>query len=184
MQVPQLNNMSNPSARAAHGATLIELMVALGIGSIVLAGLASLTSYSARTFLALTNYADLDQNSQSALDRMTKEIRQADGVLSYSTNQIILTNKLNSRLVSFTYNPIAQTLVATNGTVETYLTKCESFAFAFFTDNTITNTFDQYAATGTNDLKMIQVSWRCYRTVIGQRNTESIQSAKIMIRKQ
>ncbi|MDB6039771.1 MAG: hypothetical protein JWM99_3612 [Verrucomicrobiales bacterium] len=170
--------------KLSRASTLIELMVGLGIGSVILAGLASLSSYSARTFAALANYADLDQNSQSALDRITKEIRQADGVLSYNTNQIILTNKLYSRRVSFTYNPVAQTLVATNGTVETYLTKCENFSFGFFTDVTVTNTFDQYPATGTNDLKMIQVSWRCFRTVIGQRNTESIQSAKIMIRKQ
>lgn len=184
MRFSQFSNSLRTRNRSFRGATLVELMVALGIGSVILVGLASLSSYSARTFAALANYADLDQNSQSALDRMTKEIRQADSVLSYSTNQIILTNKLNSRRVSFTYNPSAQTLVATNGTVETYLTKCENFAFSFFTDNTITNTYDQYVATGTNDLKMIQVSWRCYRTLIGQKNTESIQSAKIMIRKQ
>jgi hypothetical protein len=175
----------DPRARRNTGMSLIEMLVATGLGGLVLSALAMITVFTARSFVAMGNYVDLDKDSRNTLDLMSSDIRQADSVISYATNQLVLTNAATATRLSYTYDAPHQQLVRTNGaSVTTNLVQCESFLFTYWTDITITNTFDQYPATGTNDLKMVQVAWRCFRTVIGKRNTESIQSAKIMIRKQ
>src|SRR5438309_12008786 len=69
---------------------LVELMVATGVGSIVLAAMMSLTFFSARSFAAVTNYVELDARSRSAIDKMSQEIRQTDGLAAggYSATQL------------------------------------------------------------------------------------------------
>ncbi len=165
--------------------TLVELMIAMGAGSLVALGLGALTIYTAQSFATLSNYVDLDLYSRSALDAMTREIRQADRVISYSTNQLILTNADTGKLISYTYERDTGYLVRTNGTRRTVLLiGCQWFELSYYQLNTITNTFDQYPASGLNDLKMVQMSWKCSRTMLNRVNTENIQSAKIVIRKQ
>ena len=167
--------------------TLVELLIAISLGGVLLGSLASLTVYTGRSLAGIVSYVDLDRESRNTLDLLTSEVRQADAVLSYSTNQLVMTNKLKGSITSYTYNPVRQTLVRTNGSaVTTNLTGCEAFTFAYYMDVTMTNSFsqfEQYLATGTNNLRMIQASWQCYRKVMGQRDTESVQSAKILIRK-
>ncbi len=164
--------------------TLMEMMVAIALSSFLLLGLASLAIYTARSFAALANYIDLDQYSRKTLDSITKEIRMADRVISYSTNQLVLTNFGSGQILSYTYTPSARTFVRTNGSnVDVLLSECDAFTFSYFQDVTKTNSFEQYAATGTNDLKVIQLSWRCSRRVINRLNTESMQSAKVVMRK-
>ena len=54
------------------GTTLLELLVASGIGMAVLLAMMSLSYYTARSFAAMGNYADLDRASRNALDQMTR----------------------------------------------------------------------------------------------------------------
>ena len=69
--------------------TLVELMVATGVGSIVLAAVMALSLFSARSFAALGNYVDLDIKSRTALDQMSSDIRQADKLTAATTNTSI-----------------------------------------------------------------------------------------------
>jgi hypothetical protein len=56
---------------------------------------------------------------------------------------------------------------------------------AIYQRNSISNTYDQFPAADTNTCKLVQLSWICRRPIIGStQNTESVQSAKIVIRKQ
>jgi len=55
-------------ARLSQAFTLIEISVAIAVGSIVLAAVATLTMYAAKASLALVNYTDLDSKSRYALD--------------------------------------------------------------------------------------------------------------------
>src|SRR5437867_6294595 len=104
-----------------RGMTLVELMVAIGVGSIVLAALMALTFFSARSFAAVTNYVDLDAKSRNALDKMSQEIRQTDGLATngYSTTQLIFTGTdpvtSNGYTLTFTWDPAAKTLTRTKG---------------------------------------------------------------------
>src|SRR5437867_12734336 len=74
-----------------RGMTLVELMVASAVGSIVLAALMALTFFSARSFAAVTNYVDLDARSRNALDQMSQEIRQAESVTTCNTTNLVHT---------------------------------------------------------------------------------------------
>ena len=167
--------------------TLVELLMAISVGGVLLGSLAALTVYTGRSLAGIVSYVDLDRESRHTLDLLTSEVRQADGVLYSSINQLVITNKLTGSIISYTYNPNRQTLIRTNGaSVTTNLTGCEAFNFTYYMDVTVSNSFSQFAqyvATGTNNLRMIQASWQCYRSVMGHRETESVQSAKILIRK-
>src|SRR5438045_279185 len=85
---------TNNQARC-RGMTLVELVVAAGIGSIAMAAVMAFTLFSARSFAAVTNYVDLDMRSRSALDRMSQEIRQTDGLAAngYSATQLVFAGK-------------------------------------------------------------------------------------------
>ncbi len=166
--------------------TLIELLFSAAIGSLVLLTVTSLTIYSVRAFAAVFNYVDLDQYSRKTLDRMSLEIRQADQLTSYSTNRLVFNFAGGVNNLSYTYDPVARTLMRTNGAqVETMLKECDVLTFSIFNHSNVSNSFDQFpAASGTN-CKLVRVDWVCSRLLLGSKlNTESIQSAKIVIRKQ
>ena len=60
--------------------TLVEMMVASAIGTLVFIAIANLTVFTSRTFSAILNYTDMDQKSRYALDLMTTEIHHRDAV--------------------------------------------------------------------------------------------------------
>ena len=75
-----------PSQEDHHGFTLVEIMVAAGVGSLVLTAVAFLSLYGARSSVAVCNYTDLDARSRYALDVMCREIRQATAVTAVQPN--------------------------------------------------------------------------------------------------
>src|SRR5688572_30411433 len=81
---------SNKKPRALAAVTLVELMIAISIGSLVFMMLASIVVYTSRSFAALGNYMELDKRSRNTLDRMTQIIRESDGVLSWSNHELML----------------------------------------------------------------------------------------------
>src|SRR3954470_24861081 len=112
-----------------RGMTLFELMFAMGVGSLILAGICSLYFYSYRSFAAQLNYVDLDQYSHKALDKMSQQIRQVKSLNEYSTNRLVFTDYDDATL-SFVYNPTNKTLVRIKGTeTETLLTGCQTLTF-------------------------------------------------------
>jgi prepilin-type N-terminal cleavage/methylation domain-containing protein len=172
--------------RWRKGFTLVELMVSTAIGSVAFAALTHLTFYTGRSFAAITNYVDLDRHSRNALDQLSLKIRQADELLAYSTNRLEFSYQKTNTLV-YLYSPGAKTLTETIGSTSTVLLKeCNELTFSIFQRNTASGTYDQFPATLTNSAaKLVQVSWTCSRSILGaQLNTESVQSAKIVIRNQ
>lgn len=170
--------------RAARGFTLIELMVASIIGVMVVIVLVMMLFYTSRSFAAIFNYVDLDQYSRKALDRMSMEIRQADRLVSSSTNHLAFS--YNGGTLTYTYSPQNRTLVRTWGSQrETLLTECDSLQFSIFQRNPIGGTYDVYPTGVPDTTKLVQLAWVCSRKILGQRvNTESVQSAKFVLRKQ
>jgi len=173
--------------------TLVEMMVALGLGSLVLAVAMGVTYQSSRSFATMVNYVELDRTSRNALDRITSDIRQADKLTSFSTNQLVFqTTDPNSgatNSLTFDYSPGNKTLSRTlNGQTTVLLKECNLWQPKMYQRNTITNSFDQYMVEDTNrpDLcKALVLNWSCSRKVPGSPvNTENIQSTKIVIRRQ
>src|SRR5678815_2888914 len=116
--------------------TLLELMIAVGISAILFATIMALTSYTARSFAGISNYVALDRGSRHALDRLSKMIREADGVLDYATNRIRLS--YHSQPLLYSYHDEDKTLTETfNGETDVLLRDCDSFNFAIFQRNTV-----------------------------------------------
>src|SRR5258706_11164915 len=78
--------------RSCRGMTLFEVLFAMGVGAMVLAGICSLYFYSYRSFAAQLNYVDLDQYSQRALDKMSQQIRQGEAMTGFTTNNPVFTH--------------------------------------------------------------------------------------------
>jgi len=181
------------SARARLRAmSLPEVLISTGLGSLLLTEMLALSFFSAHSFASMTNYVDLDQFSRNALDRITSEIRQADRLIQYSTNSLLFqtrdpdTGATNT--LQFTYDPAVQTLTRSlNGESKVFLTGCSSLQFSVYQRNPVGGTYDQYPVADPSrpDLcKLVELSWTCSRKIQGQAiNTESMQSAKVVMRK-
>ncbi len=181
----EFNLTSTKTKRRKRGFTLAELMVAAGISGIVLAALAAASLYTARSFSSLSNHQDLDQKSRLALDQMTKQIRQADGLASFTTNSLTFNHGTNG-VLEYSYDPVSRELEERLGQrIRVLLTECDNVQFDVFQRNSISNTFSQFPnIVGTNQAKLVQVNWTCSREILGQKfNVEYVQSAKIVIRK-
>jgi len=180
-----MNCRSTPSQARRSGMTLVEILVAVGIGSLMMVVVVNLTMFSGRSLAALANYTDLHLKSRVTLDRMTMEIRQANGVAAFSSNYLNLQDADGS-VLQFIYNPNHRTLTRIkNGVSEVMLTECDSFRFSGFQRTTIAGSYNQTPTTDPAVCKRIQISWVCSRSMLGLRlNTECIQSGTVVIRKQ
>jgi len=166
------------------GYTLAEMMVSVGVGSLVVLAVASLSLYSGRNFAGLANYTDMEATSLNAIDQMTKDIRQTTGLTAFSTNQLTFSAGTNAPL-TFSYSPTSRTLTRQQGADSTVLLReCDSLQFSIYQRTPIPGTFDEYGVgTATNECKVVFVNWVCSRQICGVKlNTENGQTAKIVIR--
>ena len=167
--------------------TLVELLVATAIGGIVLSAFAGLTFYTGRSFAALANYVELDAASRNALDRMSKEIRQTKRLISHSATNLVFED-FDGGALGYIYNEEKRTLVRSKNNVfdkKPLLTECNFLEFNIFQRNPVGGTYDQYPTASPSTCKLVQLRWVCSRDLVKARwNTESVQSARIVIRKQ
>ena len=198
--VTSITRKGDKAGRA--GMTLVELLMAVGISGLVFAAVAILIFFSGRSYAALANYVDLESRSRGALDRMSKEIRQVDAVTSSGTTNLptgqVVTNRLvfsgtetngSPYTLTYDYDPAAQTLLRTKaggsypGT-NTLLTGCTYLNFGMYQRVPKMNSFDQFDAADLATCKVVQLDWICSRQIFNKTaNTESIESAKVVIRK-
>jgi hypothetical protein len=173
--------------------TLVEMMFASGITAIIVSGVMALAFYTARSFAAITNYVDLDIKSRQALDTMTTEIRQADGLIAATDKSLkFQTTDPTSgatNTLQYIYDPTAQTLTRTLGTnSKVLLTQCTFWTNILcqrnVTNATFGNPFQAVTTSRPDECKVIQLTWICSRNILGKSaNTESVQSAHVVIRK-
>jgi len=164
--------------------TLFELMVAMAVGGILLTAVLSLSTYSGRSLAGLANYVALNSDSRIALDRMTREIRQSGYLTGYQTNRLSFIDFDGQPLV-YEYHPAERALTRTKmDQKEILLADCDSVNFEIFKCNPIKGSYDHALATTALSSKVIRLSFTCSRTLLGVKmNTESIQTAKVVVRK-
>lgn len=174
----------NPPHRRCAGISILETMIAMALGSLLLAGMASFAIYTARSFVATGNYADLDQASRNCLDIMTRDIRESRALTAFATNKLTFTAHDNQPLV-FYYNPSTSQLTRERGNqVTVLLEQCDYLNFKIY-QRSPSNGFSFYPVQSNRwDLaKLVDVSWKCSRKILGEKvNTESVQTAKIVMR--
>ncbi len=182
--------------RRAGGFTLIEMMIGVAVSMIVLAMAAGVYLFGSTSLASLANYEDLDARSRSALDQMTRDIRQASQVTAFQTNgtstSFTVTNATQGVAVTYVWNPAAQTLVCqkTGHPDQIYLTGCANWSFEFFQRTPYTNGsyvfFPATNSSGAYDLsicKLINMTWKCSRRVVGSKvNTECVKTAQVVLR--
>ena len=183
----------NPGSRSKRtlGFTLTETMVASGVGMLLMAGVVTTGIFSSRSFSSMGNYTELDEKSRYALDIISREVRNATAVTAFENSppirSITLSNSIDSTIVMFQWDSSTEKLelFKTGQTRKTLLTGCDKWTVAFYTRAPSVSTTNIIFNTATNlsDCKLIDMSWRCYRTIIGQKlNTESVQTAQVVLR--
>jgi len=182
MNLPRTRYLQRDGVAQGAGFTLVEMMVTMGLGVFVLAIVATLTVFTVRSFVAMGNYNDLERASTHALDTMSREIRQAAVVVGMSPTRVDL-RTLDGTSLTYVFDPNAATLTQIKaGQREILLRQCDFLRFNMSQRNP-SNDFSFYPATTVDEAKLLDVSWRCSRKILGQKvNTESVQTAKIVIR--
>jgi hypothetical protein len=168
--------------KTCSGMSTVDTLIALGISLILLAQVCSLWYFSSRSFAAQATYAQLDSDSQRALDRLSKEIRQSLEVTSFATNRIILKDFDNQPLE---FRQVGQSLMRFKGFTRTVLLNNVDFlGFAMFQRNPIAGAYDQFDTANVATCKLIEVRWKCSRKLhpLSPETSEYMQSAKIVLR--
>ncbi|GIX50338.1 MAG: hypothetical protein KatS3mg132_532 [Limisphaera sp.] len=158
-------------------------MVSLGVGGILLAAILTFWSYSARSLAAIVNYIDLDQRSRNTLDTLSREIRQAAGLLAATEHSLTFSN-LDGSTIRIVWDP-AQRVVTLerNGQAQTLLTGCDYFHYNISQRNPSNGIFGFYPTSDIRQAKLVDMSRRCSRSLLGTLlQTESVQTARIVIR--
>jgi hypothetical protein len=166
-------------SKALGGMTLVELTVAVAVGSLVV-GLIAVSSMTASLwFAALANYVDMDAKSRNALDQMSLKIRQAGALSEFSSTHLkfALPDQTNSFLV-YDWDSASGSLTewkTGDSITNTLLTGCEQLAFSLYNASFA-------PTTDLSQSKGLSVNWNCSRTILGRKNTEEMQQALIVIR--
>jgi prepilin-type N-terminal cleavage/methylation domain-containing protein len=181
------NITSTKALPRKRGFTLVELLISLGLGAVMLTALAALVYYSGRSFAAMANYVDLDNASRNALDIMATEIRQTKYLMEASDTKLVFKDWDDGKL-TYQYTADNRMLRRFKNDVPgptPLLKECNSLKFSIFQRNPVSGTYDQYSTATPANCKLVQLKWVCSRDlIVAKRNTESVQSAKIVIRKQ
>lgn len=95
------------------GFSLIEMMVALGILSLIIIGLVTFFSGGTRAWVTGQYQLEAQRNARLAMDRMVREIREGTSIDEISSN---VTIKINY-LASFGKNPVTYSLPDSTSTI-------------------------------------------------------------------
>jgi hypothetical protein len=198
----EIHNTFPPRGGKSRAAfTLMELLISFAVALVVITGIAAVWLYTEKTYLEVSNYTAMIDQSRKTLDIFGKDIRNSSALVAFSTNNpsyLELTNATLGVLYTITYNTnTSQVTIATTGQgTTTNLTGCDSWSFSLYSRapnlNNFTNDITFYPSTNTltgqldpTFCKLIYVNWICSRTILGVKlNTEDVQTAEIVLRNQ
>jgi hypothetical protein len=166
---------------------LIEAVIAMGLTTLLVLVVCSFAVFSSYNFATLFNYVDLDEANRVTMDRITRDVRQANRVSAATTTSLTLEDADGVSQINYVYDPTERTLTRekTGYPQEVILTQCDRLQFTLGQRNPMGGTFDVYNPSSMGVVKVVNVSWLCSRTILGRKaNTESVQTARIVIRKQ
>jgi type IV pilus assembly protein PilW len=175
----------NAKSRILGGFTLIELMVAIALGLVVMASVATTFTSQTRAYSAQEQINQMEQNLRGALDIMSREIKMAGykpnggtvtGVVSYSSTGLTIqadvdgngstctAGTLSSVVCSTAYEQIAYAYDSANqkitrqvadGTVTTLAENISAFSFAY---SQAQSGSTAAAATSASNIRQIAIS--------------------------
>jgi Tfp pilus assembly protein PilW len=178
--------------KALCGWTLVEMMIVVALCTLMLASIAAVSIFMARTLDATANYAELDRQSRIALDKLSSDIRQCGGLTNFSATGLWFTNQ-NGSMLAYTWDTAAQTLNYTNeadASGGVLLKGCTYWKTAEFTHDPAPNTTMTFLSLPSTNVfaqaaltKVIVIDWVCKKTnYLTLTDSESVQTAKIVLR--
>ena len=184
-----------PKLFARRGLTLVEMLIATGIGAIMITIIVALTSYAERSFAVTSSHVDLESKSRLALDKLTRELRQATAVFSCDTNLpfkwFTVTNAVEGFALTLSWDADVKSLrlekvgpTPDDNWSEKLLGNCErwDFTFCYRTPTVGPSEVSFNPVSNLADCKLILMSWTCRQELIGQLETENVQEMQIALR--
>jgi type II secretory pathway pseudopilin PulG len=183
---------TSPKTRRAW--TLVETMVSVGIFSISGLVLMGLYLFCVKGMASMYNYSLLDQYNRQAMDQLTREIRQAKKVMGYTTNSITIQasnpDGTAGANVTYSFNSMSGKLLrsSSDGTSQVLLNNCSLLSFSLFSRVPLGGSYECYPVATNNwqqTVKVLQLTWKTsIQLPSGPINSENIQTARVVIRKQ
>jgi hypothetical protein len=173
-----------PQRHRHCGFTVPEFLVAAGVGGLIITAAMVSLVFCCRSFVAMGNYMELNKASLTCLDRITRDIREVRYLQTFATNQLVFLDYSSNQL-AYVWNPSSRQLTRSlAGTTNILLYNCDYLTFHISQRTPSNGVFGFFPATNNPAIcKMVDVSWRCSRTILGFKvNTESVQTAKIVMR--
>src|SRR5512143_3586857 len=106
MNLPTCKTSDRKTTRAF---TLMELLVATGIAAMVVLALVGMMMFGGKTFAGIFSCADMDDSNRIAMGTLTRDIRTAQRLVSFSTHDFTLRDDAGANL-TYRYDPGNQTL--------------------------------------------------------------------------
>jgi type II secretory pathway pseudopilin PulG len=165
--------------------TLVELLIASSILSVLLAGLASFAMFNARSLAVITNWAEVDQVSRNAMDIISRDVRQASGVLSLTNNAVTLEYS-DGAPMTYTFDPENRIMTRyKSGLTVALIRDLDACRFTLLQRNLIEGTTDLYPTDDPKQCKVLRIDWGCSKRILGKPSgVFANQSLRVVIRKQ
>jgi Tfp pilus assembly protein PilW len=171
--------------RSQSGFTLLESLITVSIVMVAMASVLSASVFSYRTFASINNYAQLNRQTRTAMDKMSRDIRQTAALACGTSTSLTFTNIDGSQL-QYQYNPSAQTLTYSNaatGEGGALLQKCVSCTFSLFQFDPVPGSCMLFTnTTTTSNCKVIEVNWICRTTNSLSVNSDMMETTRIVLR--
>src|SRR6476646_7688707 len=90
--------------KSHRGFVLSEILVVMGITTILVLAVMCFFMLSGRSFAAIFNYVDLDDANRVCMDQLSRDIRQALRVKNFATNNNIVTLTLDDAGTDIAYS--------------------------------------------------------------------------------
>jgi Tfp pilus assembly protein PilW len=170
------------------GMTLVEMLITVGLGTIVIGMIWMVYVFGLRSFAAMSNYAEMDGKSRQAVDLMLREIRSADKVLtaqsSGSSRTLTVADTAGSETNTFQWSSGSGLLTwsKTGQAARTLLTGCDDWSFTLYLRVADSNG-NFYVTSDPGTCKLINMAWKCSRNnILKKINTESVVTAEVVLR--
>jgi prepilin-type N-terminal cleavage/methylation domain-containing protein len=184
-----------PRSGRRRGFTLVELMIAASLSTIILVGVLSTALMITRSGYLLVNYIDMEKQARHALEtfavdaRITESVQWTRAADTAPLTAITLIQPSGGATITYTYNPAAQTLVRStpSGSPTTLITGIQSFSFTAYKYKNASGPEPIASTTNltqmANETKMVQLSLSALRTrsVLADA-TNTVVSARFVLR--
>jgi hypothetical protein len=171
------------TSRRVAAVSIFELLIAVAIAAMLLAQVCCLWFYSTRSFASQMAYVELDQNSQRALDILSRDIRQVKDLTFFSSNRVVFVD-VNNLPLEYVYDGKTLVRIENNAGRKVLLTECQTLNFAMYQRTPMQGKYEYYPTDDINICKLLEVRWLCSRKLFptAPSTTESVQAAKIVLR--